>query len=102
MAKALQPVASVQWFVFSISQIAKGLPSEPDESSRHAKLRFRGTCGSKQLQRRFLADAPLSQVFAYLASEGYSAEDHKLLSSWPRRDVSNVLSLPNNNNFYWP
>jgi hypothetical protein len=44
---------------------------------------------SKQwLERRFLASNPISVVFDYLTVEGYPSEEFKVLSSWPRRDVS--------------
>jgi hypothetical protein len=40
------------------------------------------------LERRFLATEPISVVFDYLTVEGYPSDDFKVLSSWPRRDVS--------------
>ena len=60
---------------------------------KHAKLRIRVPALSdeepaKNLQRRFLPTDPLQIVFDYLLSEGYPVEKFKVLSSWPRRDVS--------------
>jgi hypothetical protein len=40
------------------------------------------------LERRFLANDPIRIVFDYLTVEGYPTEEFKVLSSWPRRDVS--------------
>jgi len=40
------------------------------------------------LERRFLASDRLGLVFDYLASEGFPIKEFKVLSSWPRRDVS--------------
>ena len=47
---------------------------------------------SKQsLERRFLASDTLQTVLDYLTIEGFHHEEYKVLSSWPRRDVS-ILS----------
>ena len=44
---------------------------------------------SKQsLERRFLASDTLQTVLDYLTIEGFHHEEYKVLSSWPRRDVS--------------
>ena len=44
---------------------------------------------SKQsLERRFLATDTLQTVLDYLTIEGFHHEEYKVLSSWPRRDVS--------------
>jgi hypothetical protein len=49
------------------------------------------------LERRFLANDPIRIVFDYLTVEGYPTEEFKVLSSWPRRDVSyNTFEKPNN------
>ena len=47
---------------------------------------------SKQsLERRFLATDTLQTVLDYLTIEGFHHEEYKVLSSWPRRDVSNLF-----------
>ena len=69
-------------------EIEKRLPKEPPASVDHAKIRFRVVGGNNNLERRFLPGDTLQVVFDYLAVEGFPVEDHKVLSSWPRRDVS--------------
>ena len=46
---------------------------------------------SNQLERRFLASQTLQTVLDYLTTEGFPSSDYKVLSSWPRRDVSKIL-----------
>ena len=48
----------------------------------------KGGTGNQQLERRFLASNTLQTVLDYLTTEGYPSSDFKVLSSWPRRDVS--------------
>ena len=55
---------------------------------------FYFTDTSKQsLERRFLASDTLQTVLDYLTIEGFHHEEYKVLSSWPRRDVS-ILTIP--------
>ena len=49
--------------------------------------------GNQQFERRFLASHTLQTVLDYLTTEGYPSSDFKVLSSWPRRDVSNRKTL---------
>ncbi len=42
------------------------------------------------LERRFLASDSISVVFDFLTVEGFPSDDFKVLSSWPRRDVSTI------------
>lgn len=46
--------------------------------------------GKQSLERRFLASATLQTVIDYLTIEGFPAEEYKVLSSWPRRDLTTV------------
>ena len=46
---------------------------------------------NNQIERRFLASETLQTVLDYLTTEGYPSSDFKVLSSWPRRDVSTIL-----------
>ena len=43
------------------------------------------------MERRFLPHDSLQIVLDYLTVEGFPMEEYKLLSSWPRRDVSQYL-----------
>merc|ERR1712150_313303 len=60
-----------------------------------SKLRFRlprdkpidGKC---VLDRRFLASEPLQIVFNYLASKGFLVTDYKVLSTFPKRDITEL------------
>jgi len=93
--------------------IKKHLPKEPaDEKTEGvpvAQLRFRipatssescdqngpaGTSTSQNglLTRRFLASNTLQTVMDFLASEGFTSQDYKILQSWPRRDLSQADS----------
>lgn len=71
--------------------LAEQLPPEPAEGTSlpvsHIRVRLPngGTIG-----RTFTADTPLSLLLIYIASEGYPAEEYKVLASWPRIDVSNI------------
>ena len=49
--------------------------------------------GGNQLERRFLASQTLQTVLDYLTIEGYPSSEYKVLSSWPRRDVSEFLYI---------
>ena len=50
--------------------------------------------GGNQLERRFLASQTLQTVLDYLTIKGYPSSEYKVLSSWPRRDVSKSLFIP--------
>lgn len=49
-----------------------------------------GASGKQSLERRFLASDTLQTVLDYLTIEGFPHEEYKVLSSWPRRDVSSI------------
>lgn len=65
------------------------LPPEPnaDVFDGVTKIRVRLPAG-KFLERRFQSNTPLQTLLNYLIAEGYPTEEYKVLSSWPRRDVS--------------
>lgn len=69
--------------------IATTVPDEPPEDStaRICSLRFRVPKG-ETITRRFLAENTLGNVLNYLTSQGYHTEDYKVLTTFPRRDVS--------------
>jgi len=47
-----------------------------------------GASGKQSLERRFLASDSLQTVLDYLTIEGFPHEEYKVLSSWPRRDLT--------------
>lgn len=70
--------------------LAEQLPPEPDEScSDISKIRFRLPTG-ELLYRRFRCSECLHVLVNYLASVGYPVEDYKVLTSWPRRDLTTL------------
>merc|ERR1719516_307456 len=79
------------------------LPPEPaaDCGTPLANIRFRTP--SETFARRFLASDPLSILLLFLRSKGYRPEEYKVLSTFPRRDLS---SLPDTSSLevlkLWP
>ncbi|XP_069088792.1 FAS-associated factor 1 isoform X2 [Pleurodeles waltl] len=69
--------------------LEQALPPEPKEESRKpvSKLRIRTPSG-EFFERRFLGSCKLQVVFDFVASKGYPSDEFKLLSTFPRRDVS--------------
>merc|ERR1712223_1225960 len=47
-----------------------------------------GASGKQSLERKFLASSSLQTVLDYLTIEGFPAEEYKVLSSWPWRDLT--------------
>lgn len=71
--------------------VESSLPPEPELGSGDdvLKIKVRLTAG-KFLERRFKADTPLQTLLNFLIVQGYPTDEYKVLSSWPRRDVSNA------------
>ncbi|XP_078074676.1 FAS-associated factor 1 [Mustelus asterias] len=69
--------------------LEQSLPPEPREESTElvSKLRIRTPRG-EFFERRFLASNRLQVVFDFVASKGFPKDEYKLLSTFPRRDVS--------------
>jgi len=67
------------------------LPNEPDENSSEniTKIRFRLPKGDF-LERRFLASSKLQVLLNFLVVQGYHVKDYKVISSWPRRDLTSL------------
>ncbi|XP_022206141.2 FAS-associated factor 1 [Nilaparvata lugens] len=66
------------------------LPDEPDETSEGiSKIRFRLPSGDF-LERRFSILNSLQVVLHYLVVKGYHTENYKVISSWPRRDLTTL------------
>ena len=70
------------------------LSAEPDENSdkKIARLRIRLPCGDL-ITRRFLASDHLQTLLNFVASKGFSPDDHKLLTTYPRRDVRSIYII---------
>jgi len=66
------------------------LPDEPaaDNPLPLANIKFRAP--QQMITRRFFATDKLSTLLLYLTSIGYKPENFKVLSSWPRRDISEL------------
>lgn len=73
--------------------IESSLPPEPQQNVGDGilKVRVRLPAG-KFLERRFQSDTPLQTLLNFLIVEGYPTEEYKVLSSWPRRDLTSMDS----------
>jgi len=74
-------------------EVQRRLPPEPslDQTDPSTTIRFR-LPGGKISTRRFLADNQLQVLLDFLLVEGYPTEEFKVLSSWPRQDLTVVDS----------
>lgn len=64
--------------------------AEPDANvPGQTKIRIRMPNG-EFIERRFLGDWPLDALFTFVASKGFPIDEYKVISSWPRRDVSQI------------
>lgn len=68
------------------------LPPEPQQGAGDGitKIRVRLPEGTF-LERRFQTDTPLQTLLNFLIVEGYPTDEYKVISSWPRRDVSKIM-----------
>ncbi|XP_043279673.1 FAS-associated factor 1 [Venturia canescens] len=71
--------------------VESSLPPEPELGVGDGilKVKVRLTAG-KFLERRFHADTPLQTLLNFLIVQGYPTEEYKVLSSWPRRDLTSM------------
>ncbi|KAL2772558.1 FAS-associated factor 1 [Daubentonia madagascariensis] len=71
--------------------LEQALPPEPKEENAEpvSKLRIRTPSG-EFLERRFLASNKLQIVFDFVASKGFPWDEFKLLSTFPRRDITQL------------
>ncbi|KAL8568872.1 hypothetical protein ACOMHN_061448 [Nucella lapillus] len=71
--------------------IAKSVPEEPAENApgEISRLRFR-VPGGEQRTRRFWAENTVQDVLNYLTSQGFHTEEFKVLSTFPRRDITQL------------
>ncbi|XP_066547736.1 FAS-associated factor 1 [Amia ocellicauda] len=74
--------------------LEQALPPEPEEDSSEpiSKLRIRTPSG-EFLERRFLGSCKLQVLFDFVASKGYPWEEFKLLTTFPRRNVTQLDPL---------
>ncbi|XP_040563996.1 FAS-associated factor 1 isoform X2 [Lepeophtheirus salmonis] len=74
-------------------QLIEGrLPDEPTPDSKDAsRLRIRAPDGTS-LERRFNQNSSIRIVLDYLFTKGYSEEEFKVLTSFPRRDLTSIDS----------
>ncbi|XP_061744494.1 FAS-associated factor 1 isoform X2 [Nerophis ophidion] len=71
--------------------LAQTLPPEPEEESGEqiSKLRIRTPSG-EFLERRFLGGSKLQMIFDFVASKGYPFDEFKLLTTFPRRNITQL------------
>uniref|UniRef100_A0A8C4IWX6 Fas (TNFRSF6) associated factor 1 n=1 Tax=Dicentrarchus labrax TaxID=13489 RepID=A0A8C4IWX6_DICLA len=71
--------------------LEQALPPEPEEDSAEpiSKLRIRTPSG-EFLERRFLGSCKLQVLFDFVASKGYPFEEFKLLTTFPRRNITQL------------
>merc|ERR1711976_266513 len=74
-----------------VSQLRFRIPAthtrEEDGSVSNGETKS-DTSKKDTLERRFLASDSLQTVLDYLTIEGFPEEEYKVLSSWPRRDLT--------------
>lgn len=63
------------------------LPQEPIDDGQVITFRFRPPKG-EMFERKFLPLNKLQVLFNYLLVKGYRIEEYKLISPWPRRELS--------------
>ncbi|XP_055630462.1 FAS-associated factor 1 isoform X2 [Toxorhynchites rutilus septentrionalis] len=65
------------------------VPEEPEQQSGEniTKIRIRPPSGV-MIERRFLADTPLRILLNFITGEGFLVDEYKVISSWPRRDLT--------------
>ncbi|KAF1385719.1 hypothetical protein EPR50_G00098660 [Perca flavescens] len=70
--------------------LEQALPPEPEDSGEQiSKLRIRTPSG-EFLERRFQVSCKLQVLFDFVASKGYPFEEFKLLTTFPRRNITQL------------
>ncbi|KAK0075269.1 hypothetical protein PV325_009280 [Microctonus aethiopoides] len=71
--------------------VESNLPPEPDATTDNSVIKIKIRLpGGKFLERRFYPNASLQTLLNFLIVEGYPTEEYKVLSSWPRRDLTSM------------
>lgn len=67
----------------------RSVPPEPAEQSGEniTKIRIRPPTGA-MIERRFAVETPLRILLNFITGEGFLIEEYKVISSWPRRDLT--------------
>lgn len=70
-------------------KVEASLPPEPplDQGDNITKIKVRLPKG-EYIERRFQASTPLKVLLDFLIVQGYPTEEYKVISSWPRRDLT--------------
>lgn len=69
-------------------EVEARLPIEPAIGhGEQTKIRFRLPKGVN-IERRFAAETPLRVLLDFLVVQGYPHDEYKVISSWPRRDLT--------------
>ncbi|KAK7100551.1 FAS-associated factor 1-like [Littorina saxatilis] len=73
--------------------IARSVPDEPAEGANGniSQLRFR-VPGGKQITRRFWAENTVQDLLNFITGQGFHMEEYKVLSTFPRRDITQLDS----------
>ncbi|XP_052859852.1 centromere-associated protein E-like [Anopheles cruzii] len=67
------------------------VPDEPQQNGGDSitKIRVRTPSG-EMLERKFMVETRLELLLNYITAEGYLIDEFKVISSWPRRDLTTV------------
>uniref|UniRef100_A0AAG5DBR7 UBX domain-containing protein n=1 Tax=Anopheles atroparvus TaxID=41427 RepID=A0AAG5DBR7_ANOAO len=73
------------------AQARSTVPEEPQQDGGESitKIRVRTPSG-EMLERKFYVDTPLQLLLNYITAEGYLTDEFKVISSWPRRDLTTL------------
>nr|XP_018903943.1 PREDICTED: FAS-associated factor 1 [Bemisia tabaci] len=74
-------------------EVEKQLPKEPEEGETVGitKIRFRLPKG-ESIERKFYTSDKLKALLNFLVVKGFPQEEFKVISSWPRRDLTSLDS----------
>lgn len=73
------------------AQARSTVPDEPQQDGGESitKIRVRTPSG-EMLERKFYIETPLQLLLNYITAEGYLTNEFKVISSWPRRDLTTL------------
>ncbi|GAB6026559.1 hypothetical protein CHUAL_012975 [Chamberlinius hualienensis] len=73
----------------ALEQLLPAEPAENADPSTISSIKIRLPNG-EAITRRFLANTKLKVLLDYITVQGYPSNDYKVLSSWPRKDLTSV------------